>query len=263
MLMGDDKQGSNVYVTDIGLAKEIGEPGEHNYSLIGTTRYASINAHLGVEQSPRDDMESLGYVLIRGSEEQLPLIELELKQSDTAGNDSDGRGRRRRLKLDRAGELGEEQSPTDQSSDDGGIASTLQGGERRKRRSHDTVDKERPSKRSRHNGQNRCLSDRKASGSVDTTAATGGSHGSKTAASRTVRGERKLTRLADKRGRGVKAGNFSSPGHSLRSRKKSTLDTPQPSTATKSLRRSTRIAEREQQLCTAIVVSSDSVKRPH
>ncbi|KAF2191938.1 kinase-like protein [Zopfia rhizophila CBS 207.26] len=37
------------------------EPGEHNYSLISTTRYASINTHLG---SPHDDMESLGYVLI-------------------------------------------------------------------------------------------------------------------------------------------------------------------------------------------------------
>ncbi|KAF2189278.1 hypothetical protein K469DRAFT_724003 [Zopfia rhizophila CBS 207.26] len=184
-------------------------------------------------------------ILLRWMLQQLPLIELELKQSDTAGNDSDGRGRKRRLKLDRAGELGKGQGPTDQSSDDGEnpttsdrrtcIASTSQGGERRKRRSHDTVDEERPSKRSRHNGPNLCLSDRKTSESVDTTAATGGSHGSKTAAARTG-------------GRGVKAGNFSSPGHSLRSRKKSTLDTPQPSTATKSLRRSTRIAEREQQL---------------
>jgi serine/threonine protein kinase len=71
ILIGRGSHNRHIYIIDFGLAKKYRDPQTHihipyceSYPLVGTTRFASINAHLGIELSRRDDIESLAYILI-------------------------------------------------------------------------------------------------------------------------------------------------------------------------------------------------------
>ncbi|OHS97311.1 CK1 family protein kinase [Tritrichomonas foetus] len=78
-MMGVGKKSNQVYIIDFGLSRRFEDPKtlKHiNYSdkrsMTGTARYASISAMRGIEQSRRDDMESLAYVWVYLLKGKLP-----------------------------------------------------------------------------------------------------------------------------------------------------------------------------------------------
>eukprot|EP01060_Flectonema_neradi_P013590 TRINITY_DN2033_c7_g1_i2.p1 TRINITY_DN2033_c7_g1~~TRINITY_DN2033_c7_g1_i2.p1 ORF type:complete len:385 (+),score=38.16 TRINITY_DN2033_c7_g1_i2:142-1296(+) len=76
-LFGVGNRGTTVYIIDFGLSKPYRDPKTHEHipykrhkHLCGTARYASLNTHLGIEQSRRDDVEAVAHILfyfLRGS----------------------------------------------------------------------------------------------------------------------------------------------------------------------------------------------------
>eukprot|EP00494_Astrolonche_serrata_P002087 UN02093 len=73
----EEKVGSVIHMIDMGLTKPYKIGGHHipykeGKRLTGTPRYASINTHNGIEQSRRDDLESLVYLLLYFLKKRLP-----------------------------------------------------------------------------------------------------------------------------------------------------------------------------------------------
>ena len=81
------KKTDKIYIIDFGFSKSYLIDNKHMPqkrigNLIGSNTYASINAHNFIELSRRDDLESLGYMLI-----YFYLGTLEWQQENTNGNE--------------------------------------------------------------------------------------------------------------------------------------------------------------------------------
>lgn len=79
LLMGAGHKHRTLYLIDFGLAKQYRHDQtlkhikyREDRSFIGTARYASLNAHTNVELSRRDDLESIGFILVYLFKGKLP-----------------------------------------------------------------------------------------------------------------------------------------------------------------------------------------------
>ena len=88
-LVGKKDKISTIYLCDFGLAKRFRDkttgnhiPYNNKKHFVGTPSFASVYTHLGCEQSRRDDLESLAYILIYLGTGKLPWRGLKAKGKD-------------------------------------------------------------------------------------------------------------------------------------------------------------------------------------
>ena len=83
--IGLKKMKNVIYMIDYGLTRKYCDshknhiPYKEGKNLTGTALYASIYTHKGIEQSRRDDLESLGYMLIHFCKGELPWMNIKAK----------------------------------------------------------------------------------------------------------------------------------------------------------------------------------------
>lgn len=88
MVGAEDK----IYLIDFGLAQNFRDPTTQvhippttGHNLVGTIRYTSINSHMGLQLSRRDDLESLAYTLLYILIGKLPWQGIPLSKTDRCG----------------------------------------------------------------------------------------------------------------------------------------------------------------------------------
>ena len=83
--IGLKKMNNTIYMIDYGLTRKYCDshknhiPYKEGKNLTGTALYASIYTHKGIEQSRRDDLESLGYMMVYFCKGELPWIDVKAK----------------------------------------------------------------------------------------------------------------------------------------------------------------------------------------
>lgn len=78
-LIGTENNSNVIYMIDLGLSSDIPvqkelirDPMKLDQEFVGTSRFATISAHLGYEQSQKDDLESLSYSFVYFLKGKLP-----------------------------------------------------------------------------------------------------------------------------------------------------------------------------------------------
>ena len=91
LISKDKKKKHLIYLIDFGMAKRFKDkinhiPIRYDKEFLGTAKFASVYTHMGIEQSRRDDLEGIGYVLVYLATGSLPWIDLILKSKKNKYN---------------------------------------------------------------------------------------------------------------------------------------------------------------------------------
>lgn len=86
--IGMSEKSEKIYLLDFGLANKyynfetkVHIPMRGKCNMIGNARFCSINTHLGNEQSRRDDLEGLAYMLVQFAKGSLPWTSIDANDS--------------------------------------------------------------------------------------------------------------------------------------------------------------------------------------